>query len=104
MADDVLFQYPCYLFTGLIFYPILWSVKFAFLLLHRKLLSGLAKISTWAWWGILALCVAVSSCTLPDIMIVNVNLTRCFRRWPLARGYISHRAIMSRHSGMASVP
>lgn len=64
IVDHGIFVSRCYFSTGLIFYIILWIVKFAFLLLYRKLLAGLPKVYTWVWWGIVALCVAALAACL----------------------------------------
>jgi hypothetical protein len=49
-----------YFAAPLLFWTLLWSIKFSFLLMYRRLLAGIPRIYTYAWWAIVCLCVAVS--------------------------------------------
>jgi len=49
-----------YFCTALLFWIVLWSIKFSCLLLYRKLLKGVRRVYTWAWWAIVIVCVGVS--------------------------------------------
>jgi hypothetical protein len=49
-----------YFVAPLLFWLILWSIKFSFLLLYKRLLAGVPKVYTWMWWGIIFVCVGVS--------------------------------------------
>lgn len=49
-----------YFVAPLIFWLLLWSIKFSFLLMYRKLLAGIPRIYTHVWWSIVLFCVAVS--------------------------------------------
>lgn len=58
VRQDGTFIARCYFANLMIFFLILWTVKFAFLLLYRRLLSGLSKTFAKVWWSIFAICVA----------------------------------------------
>jgi hypothetical protein len=47
----------------IIFWIILWLVKFGLLLLYRKLLVGLPSVYNKIWWSIVVFCAIVSHCT-----------------------------------------
>ena len=60
MKKDIQLTARRYFVAPILFWVILWSIKFSFLLLYRKLLAGIPKVYTWTWWGIVLVCVGVS--------------------------------------------
>jgi hypothetical protein len=60
LKADAKFVSRRYFAAPLLFWTLLWSIKFSFLLMYRKLLAGIPQVYTYAWWGIVSLCVAVS--------------------------------------------
>jgi hypothetical protein len=53
----------------IIFWIILWLVKFGLLLLYRKLLVGLPRIYNRIWWSIVVFCAIVSFCTALSVLL-----------------------------------
>lgn len=61
MMDDSMFLVKIFFTNTMIFWLVLWTVKFSLLSLYRRLAIGLDKTYVYIWWGILAFCVLVST-------------------------------------------
>ncbi|KAF1978806.1 hypothetical protein BU23DRAFT_448510 [Bimuria novae-zelandiae CBS 107.79] len=61
LQGDVRYISRRYFVAPLLFWMLLWSIKFSFLMLYRKLLQGISKIYTYIWWFIVVVCIAVSA-------------------------------------------
>lgn len=59
LPDDILIVARRHFVATMMFWTILWLIKFAFLLLYRKLLKGLPNIYTWIWWAIVIVTLGV---------------------------------------------
>jgi hypothetical protein len=61
IMDDAKMIGKLYFPALLFFWTIIWSVKFALLLLYRKLIIGLGSIYNKLWWFMVVFCGVVSS-------------------------------------------
>jgi hypothetical protein len=60
LLDDSLFLIKVFFANTMIFWFVLWTVKFSLLALYRRLTIGLNKTYMMVWWGIVSFCVIVS--------------------------------------------
>jgi hypothetical protein len=60
VRDDGRYITRRYFAAPLLFWMLLWSIKFNFLLMYKKLLEGISTAYMYVWWFIVFVCLAVS--------------------------------------------
>ena len=60
LLDDALFLTEIFFANTMIFWFVLWSVKFSLLALYKRLMDGLHNVYVKVWWAVLVFCVLVS--------------------------------------------
>ncbi|KAF2201916.1 hypothetical protein GQ43DRAFT_337939, partial [Delitschia confertaspora ATCC 74209] len=77
LMDDALFVIQVFFTTSMLFWCVLWTVKFSLLALYRRLTIGLHNSYTTVWWGIFGFCVL----TLIGCIISNFTSCHSMHAW-----------------------
>jgi magnesium-transporting ATPase (P-type) len=59
LMDDSMFIIKAFFANTMIFWCVLWMVKFSLLALYKRLLVGLHIVYIKIWWGVVCFCVLV---------------------------------------------
>ncbi|ETN43879.1 uncharacterized protein HMPREF1541_11010 [Cyphellophora europaea CBS 101466] len=76
LADDSLFMIKIFFANSMMFWFTLWSVKFAFLALYYRLMTGIKRYMQ-LWWGVLAFSVL----TLIGCIVSNFTSCHSMHAW-----------------------
>lgn len=60
LLDDSLFIIKIFFANTMMFWLVLWTVKFSLLTLYRRLMLGLSSVYMKLWWAVFGFCVLVS--------------------------------------------
>lgn len=60
LKDEHQFMVRVFFVNSMLLWFILWSVKFSFLMLYKKLLEGLHDVYIKLWWAVVVFCFLVS--------------------------------------------
>ncbi|KAF2713428.1 hypothetical protein K504DRAFT_487837 [Pleomassaria siparia CBS 279.74] len=78
MLDDALFVTQIFFANTMIFWFVLWSVKFSLLALYKRLLNGVGnKTYAGVWWGVFVFCVV----TLIGCIVSNIESCQSMHAW-----------------------
>lgn len=77
MMDDSLFLVKIFFANTMIFWIVLWTVKFSLLALYRRLTIGLHKTYMYVWWGIFTFCAV----TLIGCIVSNLTSCSSMHAW-----------------------
>ncbi|ORY16878.1 hypothetical protein BCR34DRAFT_635246 [Clohesyomyces aquaticus] len=80
ILEDSLFIIRIFFANTMIFWIVLWAVKFSLLALYRRLMVGLNNLYMMLWWGVLGFCV-VASVTFIGCIVSNFTSCSSMHAW-----------------------